>query len=538
MQASHATATNPYYLGEEGDRAFRALNAAVQANANRHAQRAFHTVNTEGLWEVFLAAFDDPEERRMHNCHCCLRFIDRAGGLVEVDAQGNVESLLWDAGRLSTSTPRAYVKALLDLKRVVESRRVVGQALLGRRRIGEASNGGFSHFSVAVETAGPAVVETQHQAEARRHEDRKHLEACYRDLKPELIEKTVAMLEAGGLSRAEALLPMGRFLLDVHRATKGLHGDARNNAYWYFVATAAPGWCTPRDSAFAALCFDVAAGRAITEVSRSHEARVAPGRYQRPQAAPSAGNVAAAEKLFEKLGLAPSLERRPMRADEAQYLWQPKSVAPRGSSGGVFAGVRTKDAAPEPTVQLSARPVMMSLAKFSRDVLPGVLSLRAVVPQSGSFGAFTTAVHPDAPPILSWDRPDARNPGAWYLYTRGSRAEQWALGPGERTRVLGICRLPCDWAEPRATHISEGRVMFVLEGARDVGNPKAYLFPECLRSELHPVRSTIEAHQENHLLADESEARASGWVLSDHAPLVVEATSAHGVADYWLDRLE
>lgn len=46
---------------------------------------------------------------------------------------------------------------------------------------------------------------------------------------------------------------------------------------------------------------DIASGMSFDSVSRRFAEKMHPLQYQRPQAAPSAGNIAQAEKIVEKL---------------------------------------------------------------------------------------------------------------------------------------------------------------------------------------------------------------------------------------------
>ena len=134
----------------------------------------------------------------------------------------------------------------------------------------------------------------------------------------------------------------------------------------------------------------------------------------------------------------------------------------------------------------------MTWVKFAATVLPDAERLEFRVPDKGNFIALTTAAHPDAPPILKWDRPARRNPVAWYLYPNHSLATQWGLKAGWR-EVTAVAPLPTLWGDTPMPFLGEG-VVLVLEGAADTLNPGNALFPSFLREELHGVRAVIEAH--------------------------------------------
>ena len=68
-----------------------------------------------------------------------------------------------------------------------------------------------------------------------------------------------------------------------------------------------------------------------------------PLKYQRPQVTPGTGNVARAEEIVEKLGIATSLKRRFARLEELQTIrLTAHDDRDATRSTGVLAGVETK----------------------------------------------------------------------------------------------------------------------------------------------------------------------------------------------------
>jgi hypothetical protein len=435
----------------------------------------------------------------------------------------------------------------------VENRDVVRQFFWKDEVWGVPEAGGFKHLSVLAGSCNFEKHLTPNQAMAVRREDRKHLEAALLgDMEPEYIRKAVAMLEAGGLARSETLLPMGRFLLEVQESVKASSGERRNRILWHAVGRAARGWCTPRGSAFGALVEDIKNGRSNAAVERAQAQRMRPDQYQRPQAPPAAGNVKQAEQVFDKLGLGPSLQRRFMAIEEASLFWRPAAVsaaqnrAAARESNGLFSHVETKPprvSAPPSTKRISNTTQTMTFAKFQKDILPKALSMTLRVPNHGSFCALTTAVHQDAPPILKWDHENNRNPGAWYLYTNGSSSSQWGLTYNDHVQVFGLCYLPPEWTLPSKAveYQTSGRVLLILQGAYDHSNSSIALFPECLKSEVHHVRATIEAHSRSVAMKElpDGVQHASGYLLNgknENVELIVGMQE--GTAVYKIDRLE
>ncbi len=70
---------------------------------------------------------------------------------------------------------------------------------------------------------------------------------------------------------------------------------------------------------------DLTAGLPFAQIKAKFDAKMDALNYQRPAAAPAAGNIARAEKIIAKLKTEGSLDRRFARLDEIQKLWVPAS---------------------------------------------------------------------------------------------------------------------------------------------------------------------------------------------------------------------
>jgi hypothetical protein len=96
--------------------------------------------------------------------------------------------------------------------------------------------------------------------------------------------------------------------------------------------------------------------------------------------------------------------------------------------------------------------------------------------------------------------------------------------------------MPWVWSAPAMTHHGEGAI-FILHGARDVNHQGGALFPETLKSELHGVRSVIEAYSAKATLSGAAEASACGLLMADKNQVTVRVTSKAGVqTTYKIDR--
>ena len=330
---------------------------------------------------------------------------------------------------------------------------------------------------------------------------------------------------------------MATFLVQVQKSIVGIRGESRNRRLWFNVALAAVGWCTPRASSLGALIEDVRAGHATHVIERKHAERMDPLKYQRPTAAPTAGNVAQAERLFERLGLGPSLQRRHARADEVVFEWQPREE--KAKATGIFGHLLDHQRSGAERALLGTRAQPITYAKFQRDVLPHALDMEVVIPHQGNFIALTTAVDRDAPPLLQWDQPDSRNPFAWYVYNNGSPASNWGLRRG-RGKGVGITLQPSQWSRASVSSHHGSSVILMIEGAADQRDPGLALFPESLRSELHEVRATLEAHSRRTKLGKlpRGTQNAAGLRVGDNSAAEVWVRTSQGTARYVIDRME
>ncbi len=247
-----------------------------------------------------------------------------------------------------------------------------------------------------------------------------------------------------------------------------------------------------------------------------------PLQYQRPTAAPGAGNVAQAEKIVAALASAGALARRFATLADLKPLWVPPRATGRagGAAGGaVFGHVETRQdrearAGRGAAADIEVPPITMTWEKFARTVLPEAEQIALHVPaHPAPYFAMVTAADAGAPPILQWDREEERNPVSMYCYVNGSEPAAWNLTAGALQPVTAITLLPWMWGQTKLTHHATG-VVFVLEGCKDREHKSGGgLFPESLRSDYHAVRATMEAYTRSAVIAGKDEASACGLGL-------------------------
>lgn len=492
----------------------------------------FRSVCDVDLFSLFSQELPE-QDRQYHNCYICRAFLHRYGNLVTIDESGKISTALWE---FDDASP--YASAVEKMRSSVLTGRIDGRFLWGVDVWGVPEAGGFTHFWAKPDAKYIHIRRdlTAGQAMAVYVENKRNLSRAISEMDAGMVTRACAMLAAGDFARAEKLRPQGDWFRDIQQlvtATKDKR--LRERLLWRAAGTAPNGWCAPRGSAFGAIVADLEAGMALESVKRRHDEKMDPLQYQRPSAPVKSGNIAQAEKLFESLGLAAALRRRFALIDDVRSIWLPRGTESK-NPGGVFGHLLPSATPGKGRLTTSAQTI--TFVRFRRDVLPQAMSMEAVLPSNGNFCAYTTAIDPDAPPILQWDSDGSRNQVAWYVYSGGSTPSQWGMNGARAAKVLALSLLPPAWDDESRMTRFESRCLFVLEGCSDTRNSSLALFPECIRSELHSVRATIEAHSRSQSLVKPDGAHASGLIVGDGSGVRVVVYTAAGMAEYQIDRWE
>lgn len=475
------------------------------------------TTNKSAGQGLFLDGL--PAEYRQHYaCRSCSKFLETYGNLVTITPDGTTKSVFWD----ETVVPPFFVKAVKAMRLRVEKARVSGVFHSAEKSWGIVSNKGptrtWNHMSATPSARRLRdTTQTAFQAMAALTEDHGMLSRALNDCSMDVAGKTVSLIKSGALYRADKIEAAAQWFFSMHIVREAAKN--KENATWLCVASAPTGFCHVRSNVIGSLLEDVKNGLDVKAIAARFAERMDPLTYRRPTAAPSAGQVDAAEKVVEALGVVPAFARRyanlaDFRTPDA-VLWTHAEVSARPASEslkktGVFDHLKAKT--PEGAT-LDIPPRLMTWEKFARDILPGVAALAYRVPLVGPFCALTTAADPEAPPILQWDSLEKRNPVSWSFPHPAARADEWNLQPGSLVGAPMIVRLPNAWNDSGTRFQSHGDGIFLpLVGARDTRKlPGGGFFPEHLRSELMPYRATIEAHVNKLVVTGADDPIASGF---------------------------
>jgi hypothetical protein len=492
------------------------------------------TTNCGDLFETFLNNLPD-DARQHYTCNACRHFVNRYGGLVSISEKGDMVPVLWD----EKTTPAFFYKAVIAVKSAVLLSKVTGVFLSENEILGQPITGNWCHLSVTLpeEMIHSSSIKTADQMAAEKREDFKLLIAGLRDYSLDSVKTAINLLKTDSLYRSEKCLGVAVWLKNLHvNLLETKDTRKRNNMVWLAAVTAPAGFCHIKSTMIGTLLDDIVTGLSFDAVSRRFKEKMNPLQYQRPQSAPTAGNVMQAEKIVEKLGIKNSLTRRFARLDELEKIWTPLTKEDPIKKDGIFSHLVSASKKGHCNVEIP--PVTMTWRKFSETVLPSARSIEFLVKSvRDQFSAILTAVDGAAPPILQWDTQEKRNPFSWYVYHNGSYCHRWNLSPGY-CKVTGICYQPSMWYNDLP---NQGKsIHFILDSAKDTQykNCGNGLFPEILKSELHEIRSTIEAYSKNAILDGYEEASACGIRLQNNVNwnALLRVTMDTGIFVYKLDR--
>jgi hypothetical protein len=501
------------------------------------------TTDAAGLYDTLLGEL--PSWRRRHyECRACRKFVDTYGGLVTIGDDGLTGPVFWSVG--APEIMGGFFGPAVDrLYRAVQRAHVTGVFLTDAEVIGLPTNrsdksptGAWHHMhaDACCVQCKPGPLKTCDQVAAEKREDYATLQRALAEYPLGVVAQVRQLLQGEALYRSEKLLGVAKWLHELQEARNGVKHSIRENLVWRAVATAPAGFCHVRNTVVGTLLDDLVAGKSFAEVKRAFDSKMAPLKYQRPQAAPTNGQLAAAESTIAKLRSAGALERRFATLDDIadDAVWMPRAAKAVAPTGEVFGHLRTDRRSPS-TLDVPAQVITWD--KFWRTVLPSAEKVECLVAGIGNFFAFVTAVDPAAPPILQWDRDEARNPVSWYVYPGGSYAANWGLAPGW-VDVVAITTQPSSWGGG-AEHQGNG-AYFVLAGARDRVKSGLGLFPEILRADYHGIRASIEAYSRSRELAGaEALGIAAGLACQKSSPnwsCTVRVTTGGTRVSYRLDR--
>ena len=478
------------------------------------SKKMFFLVKTPmPLWRIYLDNFNK-EDQQFFNCGVCRKFIERFGALVYVDTDGRLKSPIW---RALLGSP-VYGKSAAALMAVVENS-TIERAFYCEERTPERRNdaGGFPHLGLSL----PYEILRSHggKGSARRKDHRFNLVTRflrgYGDCKPASMSaliQAVQFFDSDQAVNAEGYKKMALWLIR-HGANPqdGFAKHIATNNLRLAVCSVSEGWCHPRSGVFSEVYRMILDNRRYEEILARYLEMTRGDNYLRAKKEAPQGQLKNAAKIFEKMGIIQALYRRALRPDEVVAYWTPTQEEASEAEQSLsrpknpFEEMLSLRERKEEVATLKIPPKAMSWKKFVREILPGAKKV-SIMTHAGasSYAMLTTQVHPDAPPILKWDRLEQRNPISSVSFTQGSPASWWGLKAGEWVEVYAISKCHQSWTMEEGEY-RDGRAdwiflkgAFVSDHMPVKSSMGACLFPSTLNPDLHEVRSAIETYNNRH----------------------------------------
>lgn len=380
-----------------------------------NSRTTLYRVRCNDLWNIYFENL--PEEGRfVYNCRACRHFIERFGGLVTINDDGSIESVLWGA-----TVPDYFAKSVAALNTYITQHTVVEDVFRSDVQVlGIPASWGWTHLHVELPMGTWDLSRTKNaeQLMAEKREERQMLLRALQEYSIDIAEQAVALLQTNAMYRSNTILGVAEWFLSVHKTIKGTDAYHKNHLFWKAVAEAPEGFCHIKSSMIGTLLDDIKAGYSTRVIIAKFEEKMNPQNYMRSQSAPTASVIMQAEKLVAKLGIADSLRRRYARFNEIETacFWIPKFVdvvelKPKKTSLGVFSHLTPKNASPSNDISLDLPTTTMTWAKFSRTILPAADKLEVKIDNPNRFMALVTEAVPGSENILRWD-----NPFSWYYH--------------------------------------------------------------------------------------------------------------------------
>ncbi|KAK2771838.1 hypothetical protein FQN53_004877 [Emmonsiellopsis sp. PD_33] len=464
-----------------------------------------------------------PDLQQVFHCSTCAHFLNRFGDLCLVDeSTGALIPLFWDTK--VKSLPSLFhepVKAMVDTfkdRSVGTEFRITKEKYL---HLGTEKRGGFDHMAFDFPKSKRLITPQVARNIPATNEQREMLERILKDYSAETVRKTASMLLEDRLPYADAHKAAIRWLRQVQKqdptGLPSMAWDKQYNIKSHLAASAFIGCLHQlRSGALSILLNCVQDGWSFTKLEEHWRALCDPKSYLRPQAAPTEGNIAAAEKLFEELGLKKDdLRRRYITMDdipEPAFIY--KSVQAKRTKqenlkkSGIFKDVvsRAKRTTSINDSDLGP-PKSISFTNFVLTVLPTAKKVEIKLDPK-EYLVFCIAGYPGSKPLMQWHTPD--NLVSVFTFTKRVDPSRYNLHT-EWNEVTAIFPLPHLWDNIQATttfpllpseapefsvqNRKQGfRYLFAIDGIQDNTTKGLCLFPQNLKSEFHPVRATIEAY--------------------------------------------
>lgn len=504
------------------------------------------------LYQIFLDNI--PEVVVQHyRCDACRRFVNKYGSLVTITENGELIPAIWPK-----YGPGIFYNAVAAVREHLTTKaKVISVFYTDRTDLGTPQTGEWRHMSVHLNDrllmkAHPGVYGNCGERMSASQNDYAAVWRAINDYSIDVVREAMKLINSGALFRSDKVRNTCSAFLNLLNDINGEIPAVKTAKVWRYIASATdPGYLHIRSSVIGTLLDDIKDGVDMDTIIKKFNDKMDPLKYQRPQAAPSTGNIKRAEQLFKELGFtSKSLERRYATLEDLETIWTPRDT--EGiveESDGVFGRLKSsaKDAPKVTKVDGVIDRGAMTWNKFYNEILPHAKSIKinntSNLPYF-SISTFLTAVYPDEKCIFRYG-----NHVSNYMHSASLVRDNVfsAFNIHNMAEVVGICYDPVVWGRTDNFPDTVG-VNFIIKDAKDLimirnGSQNTGIFPESLIPELREVRSTIAAYSESDIIKGEESASATGLRIQrdiDYKRNInfIVDTDTMGTLSLYIDRWE
>lgn len=219
---------------------FDRFNSAVQnhfAVVSSGRENQLFTVSTDGLFDLYLSGFPEAE-RQEHNCNYCRAFMKNYGGLVVVEDDGELASVVWPLKEEGEYGPSSRLVAIEVRRRS----RISGVFMTNEKDLGIAQTGIWTHFHVPVTPKLRRIQSADYlnAACALKVQDMETMQRALAEFSADTVNTALGLLRSESLYRSEKVLGPCEWLHEVRTAYDKAKGNATPQSA---VALCSPGTC-------------------------------------------------------------------------------------------------------------------------------------------------------------------------------------------------------------------------------------------------------------------------------------------------------
>jgi len=553
------------------------------------------TTDVQNLWEIYLDGFATLEQRQYHNCNCCKSFIRKYGHLAYVD-NGQLVPLFWDEAE-AIDRYKATVSGMVS---VLKNASITGVFVSSDKQWGRVFEGGWDHFGFTqpipyVESPTKAA----HQAIAEFSENHKMVMHAHATINQNDVKTAITLLESGSLDYGDKYAKSLKWFYSTYRASNNnlwqLVASAKPG--YYNPANGMTGALLEMIAAKTDITKLTASWNDMVSPMRYMRATVDPSDgnlAQAEQIIAKHGLVKSLARRYATLDdiqtfwksndtkkvvsgpvfghLTPKVKKQvipDLNLPASTMTWENRNdldlhmITPRGEhiyfadmksrcggwldidmnrSGETVTPVENirwdKGAAPSGTYRVHINNYRFH--EPSRQPTPFKVEIEA----DGKIYQFGGTCHGQGTSgnvqiaTIVWQPGRTIVTGSTNVTSTVSGGN-WGVRPGQWVKVNALAKSPNSWDsdEVRSNH----HIMFILQGCKDAANGVGRsFFTEMLKSELHPIRSTLEAFAKNAVIEDAESNSACGLGFTPQVDwnLRLKVMTRDSVREILIDRFD